>query len=114
MPRSRLLFLYYPLAVRQRNGSREHKKLDKMKQTIKKIIFCALTILVSLQSFAIKPDRVYRFYPEKLCLIYKDIDVTTVDGIKIKTWFFPAQPTPSEKEMSDMLENHREFWQERL
>lgn len=76
-----------------------------MEQKIKKIIFCLLTLLVSLQSFAIKPDRVYRFYPEKLCLIYKDLDVTTVDGIKIKTWFFPAQPTPSEKEMSDMWEN---------
>lgn len=76
-----------------------------MKQVIKKIIFCTLTILVSLQSLAIKPDRVYRFYPEKLCLIYKDLDVTTVDGIKIKTWFFPAQPTPSEKEISDMWEN---------
>jgi len=76
-----------------------------MNQTIKKIIFCILSIFVSLQSFAIKPDRIYRFYPEKLCLIYKDLDVTTVDGIKIKTWFFPAQPTPSEKEMSDMWEN---------
>lgn len=93
------------LAVRQRNVSREHKKLEKMKQAIKTIIFCTLIILVSLQSFAIKPDRVYRFYPEKLCLIYKDLDVTTVDSIKIKTWFFPAQPTPQEKEISDMWEN---------
>lgn len=76
-----------------------------MKQAIKKIIFCTLTILVSIQSFAIKPDRVYRFYPEKLCLIYKDLEVTTVDDIKIKTWFFPAQPTPSEKEMRDIWEN---------
>lgn len=76
-----------------------------MKQAIKKIIFCTLTILVSIQSFAIKPDRVYRFYPEKLCLIYKDLEVTTVDDIKIKTWFFPAQPTPSEKEMRDVWEN---------
>ena len=76
-----------------------------MKQAIKKIIFCTLTILVSIQSFAIKPDRVYRFYPEKLCLIYKDLEVTTVDDIKIKTWFFPAQPTPSENEMRDVWEN---------
>lgn len=76
-----------------------------MARIIKKFIFCILTILVSLQSLAIKPDRVYRFYPEKLCLIYKDLDVTTVDGVKIKTWFFPAQPTPQEKEMNDMWEN---------
>jgi hypothetical protein len=31
-------------------------------------------------------------------LIYKDIDVTTPDSLKIKTWFFPAQKMLSEKE----------------
>lgn len=76
-----------------------------MAQTIKEFIFCILIILVSLQSFAIKPNRAYRFYPEKLCLVYKDLDVTTVDNIKIKTWFFPTQSIPSEKEMNDMWEN---------
>ncbi len=76
-----------------------------MVQTIKKFIFYIFILLTSLQSLAIKPDRVYRFYPEKLCLIYKDLDVTTADGVKIKTWFFPAQPTPQEKEMNDMWEN---------
>lgn len=63
-----------------------------MKQAIKKIIFCTLTILVSIQSFAIKPDRVYRFYPEKLCLIHKDLEVTTVDDIKIKVIQLPENP----------------------
>jgi hypothetical protein len=61
--------------------------------------------LGSLQSFAIKPNRVYRFYPEKLGLIYRDLDVTTSDGLKIKTWFFPAQPALSEKELSDYWQN---------
>lgn len=68
-----------------------------------KIISCLL-YLISIQSFAIKPDRTYRFYPEKLSLIYKDLDVTTSDGLKIKTWFFPAQHTPSEQEINSSWE----------
>lgn len=76
-----------------------------MKQTIKTLILCFLTVLLSLQLFAIKPDRTYRFYPEKLGLIYRDLDVTTSDGLKIKTWFFPAQPTLSEQEKSSAWEN---------
>lgn len=75
------------------------KMINDMKLTIEKIIFC-LIVFSSLQSFAIKPNRVYRFYPEKLSLIYRDLDVTTSDGLKIKTWFFPAQHTPSEQEIS--------------
>lgn len=53
------------------------------------LIICLLAITISAQ--AIKPDRKYRFYPEKLGLIYKDLNVKTSDGMSIKTWFFPAQ-----------------------
>ncbi len=77
----------------------------KMKQRVKTVSFCVLTLLISITSFAIKPDRVYRFYPEKLSLIYKDLDVTTSDGLKIKTWLFPAQDAASEEQRSDMWEN---------
>lgn len=55
--------------------------------------------LIHMQAFAISPNRVYRFYPEKLGLIYKDMDVTTSDGLKIKTWFFPAQTKLPEVEL---------------
>lgn len=76
-----------------------------MKQTNKTLILCLLIGFLSLQLFAIKPDRKYRFYPEKLSLIYKDLDVVTSDGVKIKAWFFPAQLTPSEQEISASWEN---------
>lgn len=76
-----------------------------MKQIVKTSVFCILIGLVSIKSFAIKPDRVYRFYPEKLALIYRDLDVTTSDGLKIKTWFFPVQSTPSEQELSSSWQN---------
>jgi pimeloyl-ACP methyl ester carboxylesterase len=58
-----------------------------------------------LPSFAIKPDRVYRITPENLGLIYRDLNVTTSDGLKIKTWFYPAQPALSEKEINEAWNN---------
>lgn len=76
-----------------------------MKHTNKKLILCFLIGFLSVQLFAIKPDKTYRFYPEKLSLIYKDLDVVTPDGLKIKTWFFPAQLTPSGQEINDSWEN---------
>ena len=51
--------------------------------------------------YAIKPDRKYRFYPQKLGLIYKDLDVTTRDGLNIKTWFFPAQKELSKEALDE-------------
>ncbi len=61
--------------------------------------------LLGSETFAIKPDKKYRFYPEKLGLIYRDLDVTTSDGLKIKTWFFPAQSMLTEKELDAAWEN---------
>lgn len=69
-----------------------------MNNKIKVIIFCTLLGFISLKSFAIIPDRTYRFYPEKMGLIYRDLDVKTSDGLTIKTWFFPAQPMLSDEE----------------
>lgn len=58
-----------------------------------------LVILISGSVQAIMPDRKYRFYPEKLGLIYRDLEVKTPDGLKIKTWFYPAQDSLSAKEL---------------
>lgn len=55
--------------------------------------------------FGIIPDRTYRFYPEKMGMIYKDLDVVTPDGLRIKTWFFPAQKQPSEAELDSAWAN---------
>ncbi len=66
-------------------------------------------IIILLASFftayGIKPDRKYRFYPEKLGLIYKDINVITPDGLKIKTWFYPAQDSLSQTEREKAWNN---------
>lgn len=64
-----------------------------------------LVLCLSQFAAAIKPDRTYRFYPEKLGLIYKELDVVTADGIRIKTWFYPAQAPLSEKELDAAWEN---------
>ncbi len=68
-------------------------------------IILSISILTSLTVFGIKPDRKYRFYPEKLGLIYKDLDVVTPDGIKIKTWFYPAQEPLSQSEREQFWNN---------
>jgi pimeloyl-ACP methyl ester carboxylesterase len=72
---------------------------------VKLVVLCALFGIVCVKSFAIIPNRTYRFYPEKMGLIYKELDVTTSDKLKIKTWFFPAQTTPSETELNVVWEN---------
>lgn len=67
-----------------------------------RIIFLLLFLILSGDICflkAIKPDKIYRFYPQKLGLIYKEIDVTTKDNLKIKTWFFPAQNALSKEEL---------------
>ncbi|WP_029906137.1 S9 family peptidase [Prevotella sp. 10(H)] len=65
---------------------------------IRRILLLMTSVCISLSSlYAIRPEKKYRFYPEKLGLIYKDLDVTTKDNLKIKTWFFPAQPELSEE-----------------
>lgn len=69
------------------------------------VSLCLLIVFFSLPSFAIKPDRVYRITPENLGLIYRDLNVTTSDGLKIKTWFYPAQPALSEKEINEAWNN---------
>ncbi len=69
---------------------------NKLKIIMPCIFFC----FFYSNSFAIIPDRVYRFYPEKLGLVYKDLSVTTSDGMKIKTWFFPAQKSISQEELN--------------
>lgn len=71
----------------------------------KKIIFSIAFLLITVAVFGIKPDRKYRFYPEKLGLIYRDLNVITPDSLKIKTWFYPAQDSLSEKELDEAWNN---------
>lgn len=59
-------------------------------------IFLIIGLLVSLYSYAIIPDRKYVRLPQEVGMIYKELDVTTKDGYKIETWFYPAQDVPAE------------------
>lgn len=69
------------------------------------IVICLFLGLFSESTFGIIPLKTYRFYPEKMGLIYKDLTVTTSDNLKIKTWFFPAQIKPSDQEKYMAWEN---------
>ena len=68
-------------------------------------LLLTMLLMLSLATLGIKPDRIYRFYPEKLGLIYKDLSVTTPDKLKIKTWFYPAQHALTQEEMDKAWNN---------
>ena len=63
----------------------------------KYILPAILGILLFLpEADAIIPDRNYIRLPQDAGLIYKKLDVTTEDGLRIETWFYPAQDFPEE------------------
>jgi len=53
------------------------------------LIICFIVIVVNL--FALNPSDKYELFLERYALVYKEIPVTTSDGLRIKCWFFPAQ-----------------------
>ena len=71
----------------------------------KYILPAILGILLFLpEAHAIIPDRNYIRLPQDAGLIYKKLDVTTEDGLRIETWFYPAQDFPEENSgQQDML-----------
>lgn len=42
-------------------------------------------------SYAIKPNRVYSYTPDKLKLTYEEITVNTVDGTSLNVWHLPSE-----------------------
>jgi pimeloyl-ACP methyl ester carboxylesterase len=72
---------------------------------MKRLALILFASLLSQYAVAIKPDRVYRFYPEKVGLMYKRLDVVTPDGLRIETWFYPAQERLLDKELDAVWEN---------
>jgi len=75
------------------------EKYLTMKEVIKIIAICFLLGLFSNSAFGIIPNRKYVNSPEKMGLVYKELNVITSDNLKIKTWFIPAQTTLSEEEL---------------
>lgn len=69
------------------------------------ILPAILGILLFLpEAHAIIPDRNYIRLPQDAGLIYKKLDVATEDGLRIETWFYPAQDFPEENSgQQDML-----------
>ena len=61
-------------------------------------------LLFPPETSAIIPDRNYIRLPQDAGLIYRKLDVTTSDGLRIETWFYPAQDFPGESSgRQDML-----------
>ena len=61
-------------------------------------------LLFPPETSAIIPDRNYIRLPQDAGLIYRKLDVTTSDGLRIETWFYPAQDFPGENSgRQDML-----------
>ena len=70
-----------------------------------KTINIVILVFFSYNSFALKPDSVYRVRPEKYALIYKEFNVKTPDGFNIKTWFYPAQDSVPYDTIKSYYEN---------
>ncbi len=56
-------------------------------------------LLLSGMLWALKPSREYTRHPDQFGLIYKSLEVTTADSLRIASWFFPAQRMPQEETM---------------
>jgi hypothetical protein len=54
------------------------------------LIFICLTVS---PSYSLKPEREYKAIPTDYGIIYKEVTITTADGLNLKGWFFPAQDT---------------------
>ncbi|HLF33172.1 MAG TPA: alpha/beta fold hydrolase [Cyclobacteriaceae bacterium] len=67
-----------------------------------KNIFFLFIILISSNAYALKPERSYKLTPEKYGFMYKELDVKTSDGIRIKAWFLPSQHRTMEEVRESM------------
>lgn len=72
---------------------------------MKRLIFMSLMTIATINSYGLKPEREYRLRPENYALIYRELNVTTNDGLKIKTWFFPAQDSVLDNEWKKAWKN---------
>ena len=72
---------------------------------MKRLIIICLIIIATINTFGLKPEREYRLRPENYALIYKELKVITDDGLKIKTWFYPAQDSVSNEDWEKAWKN---------
>ena len=55
-----------------------------------RIILIILTLLIGLQSYAIKPTRAYSNTPSKMELEHEVLRIETKDGISLNVWHLPS------------------------
>lgn len=58
-----------------------------------KIILLIFTLLIGLQSYAIKPTRTYSNTPVKMELEHEVLRIETKDGISLNVWHLPSSET---------------------
>ncbi|WP_434579929.1 alpha/beta hydrolase [Pseudomonas sp. Z5-35] len=55
-------------------------------------IICLLLALSGCSSLLFYPERGLPFTPERAKLEYRDVTLTTADGLKLRGWWLPAKP----------------------
>ena len=55
-------------------------------------ILCLLLTLNGCSSLLFYPEPGLPFTPEKAHLAYRDVTLTTADGVKLHAWWLPAKP----------------------
>ncbi|MBV4553888.1 alpha/beta hydrolase [Pseudomonas sp. SWRI102] len=55
-------------------------------------IICLLLALSGCSSLLFYPERGLPFTPERAKLQYRDVTLTTADGLKLRGWWLPAKP----------------------
>ena len=76
-----------------------------MHKNMKKLTFICILAIAIINAYGLKPEKEYKLRPENYALIYKELNVKTKDGLKIKTWFFPAQDSISNDEWDKALKS---------
>ncbi len=62
-----------------------------MENSFIKLVF--LFLFFCLKIYSINPEKEYKAVPSDYGIIYKEISITTADGLVLKGWFYPAQDT---------------------
>lgn len=56
------------------------------------ILIC-LFLFFYLESFSINPEKEYKAIPSDYGIIFKELSITTKEGLTLNAWFYPAQDT---------------------
>jgi alpha-beta hydrolase superfamily lysophospholipase len=86
----------FPLTIREMRKKYEklnregNKTMMKFRHSITSFV---ILLLLASSLNALKPEREYRAIPSDYGIIYREVVFQTIDSLKLKGWFFPAQDT---------------------